>query len=58
VWTAGTTEPVAWLVECAEKEAPPKGKTSVLGSPFSGTPIWFDDFVVESAQSKSEQLMK
>lgn len=58
IWTAGTTEPAAWLIECAEKEEPPKGKASVLGSPFSGTPIWFDDLVVESAQSKSEQLMK
>ena len=31
---------------------------TVIGSPFAGTPIGFDDLVVERVQSKSEQLMK
>ena len=30
-----------------EKEEPTPGKASILGSPFAGTPIWFDDLRVE-----------
>jgi hypothetical protein len=34
-------------VEFTAKEEPPTGRASVSGSPFSGTPIRFDDLVVE-----------
>jgi hypothetical protein len=46
-WASGTSEPSAWLVEFTETEAPSSGRASASGSPFSGTPIWFDDLVVE-----------
>ena len=43
----GASEPKAWTISCDEKEEPVVGKASVLGSPFSGTPIWFDDLRME-----------
>ena len=43
VWTAGETEPKTGLIAAEEKEEPVSGKASILGSPFAGTPIWFDD---------------
>jgi hypothetical protein len=46
-WPQGSPEPSEWTISCDEKEAPIAGKASVLGSPFSGTPIWFDDLKVE-----------
>ena len=45
-WPEGTAEPSAWLISLDEKDAPPAGRASVSGSPFSGPPIRFDDFVV------------
>ena len=47
VWAEGGPEPKDWLVIFNEKEAPPAGRASVLGSPFAGTPIRFDDLRVE-----------
>ncbi|HEX5220236.1 MAG TPA: hypothetical protein VFZ59_11765 [Verrucomicrobiae bacterium] len=46
-WAQGSTEPQDWMISFHEKEEPIPGKASVLGSPFSGTPIWFDDLLVE-----------
>jgi len=46
-WADGATEPKEWSVTFDEKETPPPGRASVLGSPFAGTPIWFDDLWVE-----------
>jgi hypothetical protein len=46
-WVQGTTEPKAWMIAFDEKEEPILGKASVLGSPFAGTPIWFDDLAVQ-----------
>jgi len=46
VWTEGSAEPGGWLLETAVKEEPPAGRASVFGSPFSGTPIQFDDLTV------------
>jgi hypothetical protein len=46
-WPEGEPEPKTWTFTLAEKEEPISGKASVLGSPFAGTPIWFDDLVVE-----------
>ena len=46
VWPDGSAEPNEWLLTFADQEAPPPGRASVLGSPFSGTPIWFDDLRV------------
>lgn len=46
-WSRGSAEPKEWTISFVEKEAPVAGKASVLGSPFAGTPIWFDDLAVE-----------
>ncbi|TAK92671.1 MAG: hypothetical protein EPO07_19235 [Verrucomicrobia bacterium] len=51
-WAQGASEPKEWLVVFEETEAPMAGKASVLGSPFSGTPIYFDDLLVERATAK------
>ena len=44
-WVEGSTEP-AWTIAVADKEDPPAGRASVFGSPYSGTPIQFDDLAV------------
>ena len=49
-WPAGESEPKEWSISAPEKEEPIAGKASVLGSPFSGTPIWFDDLAVEKVK--------
>jgi hypothetical protein len=51
-WTKGTKEPADWMIAAEEKEQPLAGRASVFGSPFSGTPIQFDDFKVEATQSR------
>jgi hypothetical protein len=45
-WTAGGAEPERWLLTHTAKEAPINGQASVLGSPFSGTPIQYDDLKI------------
>jgi hypothetical protein len=52
VWTRGTDEPGNWTLSFEEQEEPIPGKASVLGSPFSGTPIWFDDLRVTRIEAK------
>ena len=51
-WPRGASEPGNWMVEFDEKETPISGRASVFGSPFSGTPIQFDDFVVSAVKPK------
>lgn len=46
VWPAGEGEPATWTVSLEEKDAPAAGRPGVWGSPFSGTPIRFDDLAV------------
>lgn len=46
-WPAGSAEPKDWTISFDETEAPIPGKASVLASPYAGTPIRFDDLVVE-----------
>ncbi len=48
-WKAGEAEPKDWLITVDAKEEPVSGQASVLGSPFSGTPIWVDDLKVSAA---------
>jgi len=48
VWAEGMPEPAEWMIATDEKEAPGSGRASVFGSPFSGAPIQFDDFVVST----------
>ena len=46
-WAHGSTEPTNWMLGFDEKIEPAAGRASVFGSPFSGTPIQFDDLAVE-----------
>jgi predicted secreted protein len=50
-WQAGS-EPKEWTISADEKEEPVSGKASVLGSPFAGTPIWFDGLRVDQVGAK------
>lgn len=45
-WEQGTAEPKDWMLALEEKSAPSNGKASLWGTPYSGTPIWFDDLKV------------
>ena len=51
-WTQGGNEPKEWTVSTADTEEPLAGKASVLGSPFAGTPIGFDDLAMEKSRGK------
>ena len=46
-WTFGEAELKAVILTFDPTEEPVSGKASILGSPFAGTPIWFDDLRVE-----------
>src|SRR5882672_2976704 len=48
VWVQGAAEPANWMITFEEKDAPASGRASVFGSPYSGTPIQFDDLVVSA----------
>jgi hypothetical protein len=52
VWPHESAEPSAWTISADEKEEPLAGRPSVFGSPFSGTPIWYDDLRVEKVRTK------
>lgn len=44
VWQEGAKEPADWMIRFQDPEDPaPAGRASIWGSPYSGTPIWFDD---------------
>jgi len=51
-WAQGAAEPANWMIAFDEREAPAPARASVFGSPFSGTPIQFDDFVVSAVTAK------
>jgi hypothetical protein len=42
-WLDGETEPATPTITFTDTEAPTPGKASTGGSPFSNTPIRFDD---------------
>jgi hypothetical protein len=48
IWPRGGPEPKEWTIsfEDPETEKPPKGRASVWGIPYSGTPIDFDDLSI------------
>jgi hypothetical protein len=48
VWADGTPEPKDWPISFEVSEAPPAGKASIWGAPYSGKPIFFDDLSVIS----------
>jgi hypothetical protein len=45
-WMEGTPEPRDWLVSHAEQKQPLPGRPYISASPYSGTPLWFDDLTV------------
>ena len=45
-WPATAKEPEAWSLSLEETQAPPAGRASVWGQPYSDTPIRFDDLSV------------
>jgi len=50
-WLAADKEPAGWNVTYEETVTPPSGRASLWGSPFSGTPIRFDDVVICNTNS-------
>jgi hypothetical protein len=50
VWAEGTPEPSDSSISFEASEAPPAGKASIWGAPYSGKPILFDDLSVISLQ--------
>jgi hypothetical protein len=42
-WPDGKPEPAEWMLSHTAPVAPPGGRASVWGHPYSGTPIHFDD---------------
>lgn len=47
-WAHDEAEPKMAMISFDDSEEPSAGRASILGSPFAGTPIWFDDLRVES----------
>lgn len=45
-WQEGQAEPAEPTLVHVETTSPPNGRASILGSPFSGTPIRYDDLKV------------
>jgi hypothetical protein len=50
-WNTGDPEPKDWPLKLVTQEKPISGQASVLGSPFSGEPILYDDLRVSPAGS-------
>jgi hypothetical protein len=51
-WPQGATEPSAPMITFDEKTEPSAGRASIWGSPFSTTPIDFDDLMVKRVAGK------
>lgn len=49
-WPDGEKEPDTWQIEWTDKEAPPSGRASLIGAPYSGTPLRFDDLMADKAK--------
>lgn len=45
-WMDGSGEPADWMVSHVERKEPLPGRPFVAASPYSGTPIRFDDLIV------------
>jgi hypothetical protein len=50
-WNAGDPEPKDWPLKLTTQDKPISGQASVLGSPFSGEPIQYDDLRVSPGGS-------
>ena len=51
-WLEGEREPGNWMITWDEKEEPAPGRPGAWGSPFSGTPIWYDDLAVTAVEAE------
>lgn len=49
-WTEGKAEPGSWNITAQDTEDLPAGRAGIFASPFSGTPIRFDDLIVTKLQ--------
>jgi hypothetical protein len=47
-WAHGAEEPKDWMVKFEDPEEAPKGRPSAWGSPYSSTPMRFDDLTVST----------
>ena len=45
-WPEGQAEPAEWMISVEDPEDLPAGRASIHGSPYSGTPIRYDDLQV------------
>jgi hypothetical protein len=52
VWAQSAAEPEAWTISHVEKDEPSAGRPGIWGSPFSGTPVRYDDLQVTWATEK------
>jgi len=46
-WPDGSPEPAGWAIAFDDSEEPRPGRASVVGCPFAGTPIRFDDLKLQ-----------
>jgi len=51
-WRQDAPEPTEWLIAYTEKDEPRAGRAVLYGSPFSGTPIRYDDVMVTRIEDK------
>jgi len=49
-WEEGSSEPQQWMLSTDETEPPSTGRASVFASPFSGTRLQFDDFLLTAVE--------
>lgn len=48
-WAAEGSEPAGWQIKFETSDPPPQGRAGIWGSPYSGTPIRFDDLHITPA---------
>ena len=51
-WAEGKAEPASWMITTEDADDLPAGRAGVFASPFSGTPVRFDDLLVERIGEK------
>jgi len=51
-WKEGAAEPAGWTVSHEEKTEPAAGRASIWGSPYSTTPIRYDDLLLKTVTEK------
>jgi hypothetical protein len=51
-WTEGAPEPKEWMIAFDAEEIPFPGQSSLIGVPYSGKPIWFDDLKITELKAE------